>query len=49
MTNAQPMRSPTQWLGLSMEMAGAARWQWLAAVPSMLGFGSSLVLRLAAS
>jgi len=27
-----------QWLGFSVEMAGAARWRWLAAIPSVLGF-----------
>ena len=27
-----------RWLGFSVEMAGAARWRWLAAVPSVLGF-----------
>jgi protein-S-isoprenylcysteine O-methyltransferase Ste14 len=31
-----------QWLGLTVEMAGAARWRWLAAVPSMLGFAVAL-------
>src|SRR5438094_6262616 len=27
-----------RWLGFSVETAGAARWRWLAAVPSVLGF-----------
>ena len=27
-----------RWLGFGVEMAGAARWRWLAAVPSVLGF-----------
>ncbi|HET8923357.1 MAG TPA: isoprenylcysteine carboxylmethyltransferase family protein [Candidatus Acidoferrum sp.] len=31
-----------QWLGFSVETAGAARWRWLAAVPSVLGFGVAL-------
>jgi protein-S-isoprenylcysteine O-methyltransferase Ste14 len=31
-----------QWLGFSVEMAGAARWRWLAAVPSLLGFAVAL-------
>lgn len=30
------------WLGFSVEMAGAARWRWLAAVPSVLGFAVAL-------
>jgi protein-S-isoprenylcysteine O-methyltransferase Ste14 len=30
------------WLGFSVEMAGAARWRWLAAVPSALGFAVAL-------
>jgi len=30
------------WLGFSVEMAGAARWRWLAAVPSVLGFSVAL-------
>jgi protein-S-isoprenylcysteine O-methyltransferase Ste14 len=31
-----------QWLGFSVVMAGAARWRWLAAVPSVLGFAVAL-------
>jgi protein-S-isoprenylcysteine O-methyltransferase Ste14 len=31
-----------RWLGFSVEMAGAARWRWLAAVPSVLGFAVAL-------
>ena len=31
-----------QWLGFSVEMAGAARWRWLAAVPAVLGFAVAL-------
>jgi protein-S-isoprenylcysteine O-methyltransferase Ste14 len=31
-----------QWLGFSVEMAGAALWRWLAAVPSVLGFAVAL-------
>lgn len=31
-----------RWLGFSVEMAGAARWRWLAAVPSVLGFAAAL-------
>lgn len=27
-----------QWLGFTVDTAGAARWRWLAAVPSVLGF-----------
>jgi protein-S-isoprenylcysteine O-methyltransferase Ste14 len=27
-----------QWLGFRVETAGAARWRWLAAVPSVMGF-----------
>src|SRR5580698_7108389 len=30
------------WLGFRVEMAGAARWRWLAAVPSVLGFAVAL-------
>jgi protein-S-isoprenylcysteine O-methyltransferase Ste14 len=30
------------WLGFSVEMAGMARWRWLAAVPSVLGFAVAL-------
>jgi protein-S-isoprenylcysteine O-methyltransferase Ste14 len=31
-----------QWLGFRVEMAGAARWRWIAAVPSVLGFAVAL-------
>lgn len=31
-----------QWLGFSVEAAGVARWRWLAAVPSVLGFAVAL-------
>jgi hypothetical protein len=31
-----------RWLGFSVEMAGAARWRWLAAVPSVLAFAVAL-------
>jgi protein-S-isoprenylcysteine O-methyltransferase Ste14 len=31
-----------QWLGLRVEMAGTARWRWLAAIPSVLGFAVAL-------
>ena len=31
-----------RWLGFSVEMAGAARWRWLAAIPSVLGFAGAL-------
>ncbi len=31
-----------RWLGFTVEMAGAARWRWLAAVPSVLGFAVAL-------
>ena len=30
------------WLGFRVEAAGAARWRWLAAVPSVLGFAVAL-------
>jgi protein-S-isoprenylcysteine O-methyltransferase Ste14 len=30
------------WLGFSVEVAGAARWRWLAAIPSVLGFAVAL-------
>jgi len=31
-----------RWLGFSVEMADEARWRWLAAVPSVLGFAVAL-------
>ena len=31
-----------QWFGFSKEIAGTARWRWLAAVPSVLGFAVAL-------
>lgn len=31
-----------QWLGFRVEMAGAAHWRWLAALPSVLGFAVAL-------
>ena len=31
-----------RWLGVSVEMAGAARWRRLAAIPSVLGFAVAL-------
>ena len=31
-----------QWLGFKVEMAGVARWRWLAAIPSALGFAVAL-------
>lgn len=31
-----------RWLGFSIEIAGAARWRWLAALPSVLGFAVAL-------
>ena len=31
-----------QWLGFTVEIAGASRWRWLAAVPSVLGFAVAL-------
>jgi len=30
------------WLGFRVEMAGAAQWRWLAALPSVLGFAAAL-------
>ena len=30
------------WLGFSVDIAGAARWRWIAAVPSVLGFAVAL-------
>lgn len=32
----------SRWLGFGWEMAGAARWRWLAAIPSVLGFAVAL-------
>jgi protein-S-isoprenylcysteine O-methyltransferase Ste14 len=32
-----------QWLGFRVEMAGAAYWRWLAALPSVLGFAVALL------
>jgi protein-S-isoprenylcysteine O-methyltransferase Ste14 len=31
-----------RWLGFTLETAGAARWRWLAAIPSVLGFAVAL-------
>src|SRR5438105_4960312 len=31
-----------RWLGFSVETAGTARWRWLAAIPSVLGFAVAL-------
>src|ERR1700734_808691 len=31
-----------QWLGFRVEMGGTARWRWLAALPSVLGFAVAL-------
>ncbi len=31
-----------QWLGLRVEITGVARWRWLAAIPSILGFAVAL-------
>jgi protein-S-isoprenylcysteine O-methyltransferase Ste14 len=31
-----------QWLGFRVETAGAARWRWLAAIPSVAGFALAL-------
>lgn len=31
-----------QWLGFTVEIAGPARWRWLAAIPSALGFAVAL-------
>jgi protein-S-isoprenylcysteine O-methyltransferase Ste14 len=30
------------WLGFQVEIAGAARWRWVAAIPSILGFAVAL-------
>lgn len=31
-----------RWLGFSVEMAGAARWRWLATIPSVIGFAVAI-------
>ena len=31
-----------EWLGFSVDTAGAARWRWLAAIPSIVGFAVAL-------
>lgn len=31
-----------EWLGFRVEMAGAAHWRWLAALPSVLGFAVAM-------
>jgi len=31
-----------RWLGFSVDTAGAARWRWLAAIPSVFGFAIAL-------
>lgn len=31
-----------RWLGFRVEMSGAARWRWIAAIPSALGFAVAL-------
>jgi protein-S-isoprenylcysteine O-methyltransferase Ste14 len=31
-----------QWFGFQVDLAGASRWRWLAAVPSVLGFAVAL-------
>ena len=31
-----------RWLGFQVDLAGASRWRWLAAVPSVLGFAVAL-------
>lgn len=31
-----------RWLGFSVNLAGPARWRWLAALPSILGFSTAL-------
>jgi len=31
-----------RWLGFSVDLTGAARWRWLAAIPSALGFAIAL-------
>jgi protein-S-isoprenylcysteine O-methyltransferase Ste14 len=32
----------SEWLGFRVETAGAARWRWLAAIPSVLGFAVAM-------
>lgn len=32
-----------RWAGFCVYMAGAARWRWLAAIPSVLGFSAALL------
>jgi len=31
-----------QWLGFHVETAGSARWRWLAAIPSVVGFALAM-------
>jgi len=31
-----------QWLGFGVDTAGSARWRWLGAIPSVLGFAVAL-------
>ena len=31
-----------QWLGFQVNAAGSARWRWLAAIPSVLGFAAAI-------
>ena len=37
------------WLGFRVETLGGARWRWLAAVPSVLGFYSPAAIAVAAA
>lgn len=37
------------WLGFSVATSGGARWRWLAAVPSVLGFYSPAAITVAAA
>ena len=30
------------WLGFRVDLSGAARWRWLAAIPSVMGFAVAL-------